>query len=197
MCWSDCADAQADLRLCCSYMAKQVFSRRGSNAYPRKHTGKNRKTGTRFKCGEIWRTCRDLWLTSLSSNPTSDHSWPLTSVQGGLRQGRYQHVAKESSALTPTSDHSWPLVTGRANKWPVQINQRRNWCWFLKITLSSDDLLILFIYLFFFFSINPHKPGGPFVGHRQTVQTQIRRHRTRRLISVYTVCAQKFLSKIW
>ena len=29
--WSDCADAQADLRLCCSHIAQQGFSWRGSN----------------------------------------------------------------------------------------------------------------------------------------------------------------------
>ena len=32
-----------------------------------------------------------------------------------------------------------------------------------------------------------------FVGHRQTVQTQIRRRRTQRLIRVCTVCLQKVL----
>ena len=26
--------------------------------------------------------------------------------------------------------------------------------------------------------LNPYKPGIPFLGHRQTLQTQIRRHRT-------------------
>ena len=39
------------------------------------------------------------------------------------------------------------------------------------------------------------KPGIPFLGHRQTLQTQIRRHRTRRLTRIYTVCSQEFLSK--
>ena len=36
--------------------------------------------------------------------------------------------------------------------------------------------------------INPYKPSVPFLGHRQTVQTQIRWRRTRRLIRVFTVC---------
>ena len=36
--------------------------------------------------------------------------------------------------------------------------------------------------------ISPFKPSVPLKGHLQTVQTQIRRHRTRRLIGVYTVC---------
>ena len=31
-------------------------------------------------------------------------------------------------------------------------------------------------------TLNPYKPSVPFLGHRQTVQTQIRRRRTRRLI---------------
>ena len=37
-------------------------------------------------------------------------------------------------------------------------------------------------------SINPYKPSVPFLGHRQTVHTQIRRRRTRHLIRVFTVC---------
>ena len=45
--------------------------------------------------------------------------------------------------------------------------------------------------------LNPYKPGVPFVGHRKTVQTQLRRRRTRRLIRVYTVYSQEFLSKLW
>ena len=36
--------------------------------------------------------------------------------------------------------------------------------------------------------LNPYKPSVFFVGHRQTVQTQIRRHRTWRMIRVFTVC---------
>ena len=35
---------------------------------------------------------------------------------------------------------------------------------------------------------NPYKPSILFLGHMQTVQTQIRRHRTRRLIKIFTVC---------
>ena len=35
---------------------------------------------------------------------------------------------------------------------------------------------------------NPYEPSVPFLGHRQTVQTQIRRRGTRRLIRVFTVC---------
>ena len=42
--------------------------------------------------------------------------------------------------------------------------------------------------------INPYKPRVPFVGYRQTVQTQIRRRR--RLIRVFTVCLQEFLFEI-
>ena len=41
--------------------------------------------------------------------------------------------------------------------------------------------------------LNPFKPSVLFVGHRQTVHTQIRRHRTRRLIKVSTVCLQTIL----
>ena len=44
--------------------------------------------------------------------------------------------------------------------------------------------------------LNPYKPRVLFVGHRQTVQTQIRRRRTPRLIRVYIVCLQNVLSKI-
>ena len=43
--------------------------------------------------------------------------------------------------------------------------------------------------------LNPLEPSVLFVGHRQTVQTQIRRHRMRRLIRVSTVCLQIIQSK--
>ena len=40
-----------------------------------------------------------------------------------------------------------------------------------------------------------YKSSVLFVGHRQTVQTQIRRHRTRRLIRVSIVSIHNFLSE--
>ena len=43
--------------------------------------------------------------------------------------------------------------------------------------------------------LNPYKPDVLFVGHRQTVQTQIRRHKTWRLIRVSNVFLQKVLLK--
>ena len=46
-----------------------------------------------------------------------------------------------------------------------------------------------------FIVLNPLKPSVLFVGHWQTVQTQIRRHRTRRLIRVSSVCLQINQSK--
>ena len=44
--------------------------------------------------------------------------------------------------------------------------------------------------------LNPYKPSVVFIGHRQTVQSQIRRRRTRRLIRVFTVCWQEYLFEI-
>ena len=43
---------------------------------------------------------------------------------------------------------------------------------------------------------NPFMPSVPILGHRQTIQSQIRHRRTQRLIRVYTVCIQEFLYKI-
>ena len=43
---------------------------------------------------------------------------------------------------------------------------------------------------------NPYKPSVLFVGHQQTVQNQIRRRKTRRLIRFSTVYLQKFSFKI-
>ena len=43
--------------------------------------------------------------------------------------------------------------------------------------------------------LNPFKPRALFVGHRQTVQNQIRRGNTRRLIRFSTVCLQNVLLK--
>ena len=44
-------------------------------------------------------------------------------------------------------------------------------------------------------TINPYKPSFLFVGHRPSVQNQIRRRKTRRLIWFSTVCLQKFFLK--
>ena len=44
--------------------------------------------------------------------------------------------------------------------------------------------------------INPLKPSVLFVGHRQTLQNQIRRRKTRRLIRFSTVCLKKVSFKI-
>ena len=44
--------------------------------------------------------------------------------------------------------------------------------------------------------LNPYMPSVPFVGHRQIVQTQIRRHKMRRLIRVSTICLHNFLLKL-
>ena len=51
-----------------------------------------------------------------------------------------------------------------------------------QIFLRQDPLLI-----------NPYKPSILIVGHRQTAQTQIRRHRTQHLIRVSTICLQNVL----
>ena len=48
----------------------------------------------------------------------------------------------------------------------------------------------------FYGIITPYKPVVPFLGHRQTMQTQIRCRRTRCLIRFFIVCSQEFLSKI-
>ena len=55
-----------------------------------------------------------------------------------------------------------------------------------KLVLSS----MIYLYLVNQNSKNPYRPCIPFVGHIQTVQTQIRRRKMRRLISVSTVCLQ-------
>ena len=44
--------------------------------------------------------------------------------------------------------------------------------------------------------INPFSPSVLFVGHEQTVQTQIRRRKTRGLIRVSTVSLQNVLTKV-
>ena len=54
-----------------------------------------------------------------------------------------------------------------------------------KVIFGPDALVIY---------VNSYKHSILFVGHVQTVQTQIRRSRTLHLISVSTVCLQNFLS---
>ena len=65
--------------------------------------------------------------------------------------------------------------------------------WIQSDTLMHENRIIFFIEI----SINPYKPSvlSFFVGHRQTVQTQIRRQITWRLIRVSTVCLQNVLFK--
>ena len=60
---------------------------------------------------------------------------------------------------------------------------------YLQQTTSADDI---FRCIFFLgaLRVNLCKHSFLFVGHRHTVPTQIRRRRTRRLISDYTVCLQ-------
>ena len=43
--------------------------------------------------------------------------------------------------------------------------------------------------------IKPYVSSVPEKGHRETEQTQIRRHRKRRLIRDYTVCLQEIIFK--
>ena len=45
-------------------------------------------------------------------------------------------------------------------------------------------------------SVNPYKPSVPFVGLRQTVQTQIRRRTMRRLVRISTICSHSAHKKI-
>ena len=45
-------------------------------------------------------------------------------------------------------------------------------------------------------NLKQYKPSIPFLGHRQTVLTQIRCRRMWRLIRVCTVCLKEFLFKI-
>ena len=54
-------------------------------------------------------------------------------------------------------------------------------------------LLTYYEHSWLLYSFNPYEPSVPFLGHRQTVQTQIR---TRRLIRVFTVCQQESIFEI-
>ena len=58
------------------------------------------------------------------------------------------------------------------------------------------QLVYLSLKLYISRALNPYKPSFPFLGHRLTVQTQIRRRRTQRLIRVFTVCKQEYLFEI-
>ena len=46
-------------------------------------------------------------------------------------------------------------------------------------------------------TFNPYKPSVLFMGHWQTVQTQIRHRIMRCLIWIFTVCLQNVLFKFW
>ena len=66
---------------------------------------------------------------------------------------------------------------------------------FQHLNALSVHLFVLMLYTLHY-TFNPYKPSVPFWGHRQTVQTEIRRRGTRRLIRVFTVCLQEFLFEI-
>ena len=65
-----------------------------------------------------------------------------------------------------------------------------------KFLCSGPNVLNRYLqpfWVFSFSSFNPYKPSVLFKGHRQIVQTQIRRRVLRRLIWVSTVCLQNVL----
>ena len=59
--------------------------------------------------------------------------------------------------------------------------------------LQVKFILFLQVQINKMLELNPNKPSILFVGHRETVQTQIRRRRMGRLIRVSTVCSYKVL----
>ena len=67
-------------------------------------------------------------------------------------------------------------------------------CFFLSL-LSSSCFVFQHCLCVFLSMFNPFKPSVIFVGHKQTAQTQIRRHRLWRLIRVSTVCLHNALLK--
>ena len=59
--------------------------------------------------------------------------------------------------------------------------------------LQVKIILFLQVQINKILELNPHKPSVLYMGHRKTVQTQIRRRRMGRLIRVSTVCSYKVL----
>ena len=56
------------------------------------------------------------------------------------------------------------------------------------IIRPTEYIYIMNLYKFAASLINPYKPSVLFVGHRQTMQNQNRRRRTRHLIKFSTIC---------
>ena len=65
-----------------------------------------------------------------------------------------------------------------------------------KVRPQKDMRLLGYQTKITFNDLNPCKPSVPFLGHRQKVQTQIRRRRTQCLIRAFTVCYQEYLFEI-
>ena len=65
----------------------------------------------------------------------------------------------------------------------------------IQISESRHAKLLLLSLMLLFKCLTHKKPSVLYVGHRQSVQNQIRRRKTRRLITFSTVCLQKFLLK--
>ena len=85
------------------------------------------------------------------------------------------------------------LLSDKKDK--LAVNACKNWFEkkaqiVLRSIIKSHSLTICFN-----FYIYPNKPSVLFVGHKQTVQNLIRRHKMWRLIRFSTGCLQKFLLK--
>ena len=91
--------------------------------------------------------------------------------------------------------HGWDVDTAsRSRCWPLAPLDRRA-CLFRERLYAFLTLIICYILMSFIVGqyFNPYKPDVIFVGLRQTVQTQIRRSTTLRLIRISTVCLQNVL----
>ena len=82
---------------------------------------------------------------------------------------------------------------------PVTPGLQGNWLIHYTTAAPTNEIelneTVHFFLLLHVCRLNPYKPSILFVGHRQTVETQIRRHITWHLIRVSTVCLQNVLLK--
>ena len=103
---------------------------------------------------------------------------------------------------------SSPLLSFRGSKWCLvssltllEYSSDKQWHWSDCVSAQAGlSLCWLHMYTTLLeiscrgsYILNPYMPSVNFMGHRQTVQTQIRNHRIWCLIRIFTICLQKVL----
>ena len=127
------------------------------------------------------------WLGRKSPTQTNKNFEPSQSL-GGVKTGDPWEKNTDQPQAELGLSHTWPELGWNPQRW----DDKR----FRAAGIRFYTVCIKYMSNCKNNKINSFLPSIPFFGYRQTVQTQIRRLRTRHLIRVFTVCWQEFLFEI-